>query len=285
MSRRKGLRGALAGLGMLMAGCALAQPAPDFRPAPRSTLQTQREPVFVVARSQHGERTSTLLARPRAGQAPLLVWRIVQQGQGAELRIAVQRLDEAAADELPALEQLYVLLLRQEPTAAYCWSERAEERPGEPAAVPAACSAGTLSHAQALQALAARRERAAAAVPGAVPWRVVEIGGALRRAGDPDFVGVGASGPDGPLERATLYFNRAPHSICAARTDAEGRAACRLEDQHGDGDQHDHATTVVVTFPGEVRPDRVLLPTTWVLPGLPSFARPLAFPGTAPPRP
>lgn len=63
-----------------------------------------------------------------------------------------------------------------------------------------------------------------------------------------------------------IYFNRAPHSICAARTRADGLAICRLEDQHGDeGEHHDDAVPVIATYPGSVRADGVLLPTTYVL--------------------
>lgn len=251
---------------------AASPPVPDFRPAPRSTLQTQREPAFAVAHWQHDGQLTTLLARQRAGASPLPVVRLVQQGQGTEARVSIQRLNEAGAGDLATLEQLYVLLLRQEPLARYCLGEGMS---------PCVTAGEGLSHARALQALAAQRERAAADMPTAVPWRIVEMHGAQRRPGDPDFVGVGTLGPQGPLEQATLYFNRAPHSICAARTGADGQASCRLEDQHGDGDQHDHATAVVVTYPGEVRPDRVLLPTTYVLPGppaLPAFARPLGIP-------
>lgn len=251
---------------------AASPPAPDFRPAPRSTLQTQREPAFAVARWQQGVQVTTLLARQRAGDSPLPVMRLVQEGQGTEGRVSIQHLDDAGAADLATLEQVYVLLMRQDPLARYCLGA---------AAPPCDAAGASMSHARALQVLAAQRERAAADVSTAVPWRIVEMHGAQRRPGDPDFVGVGALGPQGPLAQATLYFNRAPHSICAARTAADGQASCRLEDQHGDGDQHDHASAVVVTYPGEVRPDRVLLPTTYVLPGppaLPAFARPLAIP-------
>jgi hypothetical protein len=64
-------------------------------------------------------------------------------------------------------------------------------------------------------------------------------------------------------------------------------ATCRLEDQHADGHQHDHATVVVATFPGDVRPDRVLLPSTRVLATTasllpPAFARPFVPPSGKP---
>lgn len=283
--RMAGPRRAVAAALALLAGCWIAQAAAptatDFKPAPRSTLQTQREPGFVVARWQQGERTTTLLARPRPGREPEPVLQLVQQAQGVDARVSIDPLGDTAALDLATLEQAYVLLLRQEPLARYCLRGPVESLP--------ACDAagGGVSHAQALEALAALRERAAAAVPAAVPWRVVQMSGAPRPFGDPDLVAVRASGPQGPLEQVTLYFNRAPHSICAARTGTDGQAQCRLEDQHGDGDQHDHATAVVATFPGDVRPDRVLLPTTVVLASMPGrllapFARPPVWPPPSP---
>lgn len=246
----------------------------EFRPAPRSALQTLTEPRFAVARGLHDGMPGTLIARQRAGELPLPVMRLAQKGVGSEAWVAIQRLHETA-DDLATLEQLYVLLMRQDPLARYCFAE---------GSVTCDAAATGLSHPQALEVVAARRERAAAGVAGAIPWRTVEMHGARRHPGDLDLVGVAVLAPQGPLQQARLYFNRAPHSICGARTGDDGWASCRLEDQHGDGDQHDHATSVVVTYPGEVRPDRVLLPTTYVLPAPPTapappaFARPLTLP-------
>ncbi len=194
--------------------------------------------------------------------------------------MAVQRLPQswAAADrtdhEIAVLEQLYSLVLRQEPQARYCLGS---------GSWPCNAARDGASHARVLQALADLCEQAVVRAPAAVPWRVVEMHGAQTRSWDADVVSVRATSPQGPLEDIAIYFNRPPHSICAARTRADGVATCRLEDQHGDGHQHDHATAVVATFPGELRPDRVLLPTTYVLPintGLlsPAFARPLPYP-------
>jgi hypothetical protein len=72
---------------------------------------------------------------------------------------------------------------------------------------------------------------------------------------------------DRPLQGADVFFSRAPHSGCVARSDAAGLAACELVDYHGDdGDGDASGVPVVATFSGDVRPDRVLVPTTFVLP-------------------
>ena len=98
-----------------------------------------------------------------------------------------------------------------------------------------------------------------------VPWRVVSLGPAPSGGGDD--VAARVVDADGPLEGAAVYFHRAPHSGCSAKSDASGVAACRLIDTHGDDDDHDaHAVSVVATYPGDVRSDRVLAPTTRVLP-------------------
>ena len=69
------------------------------------------------------------------------------------------------------------------------------------------------------------------------------------------------------MEGASVYFNRAPHSGCSARSLPDGIATCLLVDQHGDEDSHseDDKVSVLATFPGEVRPERVLLPTTLIM--------------------
>lgn len=261
-------------------------PGTDFRPAPQSTLLTRSDLPFLVARWHADGITTTLLALRQPGAEPRPVARLQQQGQGVDLQVSVQRLalpsnaDGAADIELAALEHLYGLVFRQQPLATYCLSERAG---------PCNVAHVGQSHGSVLQALAAERTQAAArAASGSqartpVPWQVVELQGAESPAGDVDTVSVRATGPSGPVERLAIHFDRAPHSICTARSGFSGQATCRLEDQHGDGSQHDHGSAVVAAFPGEVRPDLVLLPTTVVLattPGrlLTPFARPPSWP-------
>jgi hypothetical protein len=84
---------------------------------------------------------------------------------------------------------------------------------------------------------------------------------------DPDEVGVRISSDHGPMEGATIFFNRAPHSSCMAQSRETGLATCHLVDQHGDDESHSghDKVPVLATFPGNVRAERVLLPTTLVL--------------------
>ncbi len=279
---------ALAASCVLLASCASESVAPaaavEYRPAPRSTLATRRDLNFVIAKWQGATDSTTVLARQQVGAAPHPVARLLQVRHGATLHVAVQRLpaygkdDERVDHEIAALEQLYALVLRQEPQGRYCL--------GSGSSLCDAARDG-VAHAQVLRALADLRERAVIHAPAAAPWRVVEMQGAPTQSWDADVVGVRATAGQGPLADVAIYFNRPPHSICAARTRADGVATCRLEDQHGDGDQHSHATTVIATFPGQVRPDRVLLPTTYVLPTTterqpPAFAQPLPFPPSKP---
>ncbi len=279
---------ALAAACWLLASCASEPVAPPtavgYRPASQSTLVTQRELRFVFAKWQAGAVSTTILAQQRGGAAPHPVARLLQVSQGTAMHVAVQRLPEpaGAADgadhELAVIEQLYALVLRQEPQARYCLSS---------GSTPCHAARDGISHGQVLQALAELREQAVIRTPAAVPWRVVEMQGTPARTGDADVVGVRAVSPHGPLADVAIYFNRPPHSICAARTRADGVATCRLEDPHGDGHQHDHATVVVATFPGDVAPGRVLLPTTYVLPAaagpqLPAFSQPIAWPAGSP---
>ena len=283
MNRPAKWRVALAAACALLASCASEPVAPptatEYRPAQRSTLVTRRDLNFLVAKWQGGAESTTVLARQQDGAAPRPVARLLQVRQGPGLHVSVHRLPESwteadrADHEIAALEHLYALVLRQEPQARYCLAS---------GGWPCDAARDGVSHARVLQALADLREQAVVRTPAAVPWRVVEMQGAPARSWDADVVGVRATGHQGPLADIAIYFDRAPHSICAARTRADGVATCRLEDQHGDGHQHDHASTVVATFPGDVRPDRVLLPTTYVLPataGLPppAFAQPLSF--------
>ncbi len=245
---------------------------------------TRRDLNFVIAKWQRGGELTTILARQQDGAAPRAVARLLQVRRDSKVHVSVQRLPETwttpdrAGLEISALEQLYSLVLRQQPQALYCLVS---------GGVPCDAAREGVPHAQVLQALAGLRERAVLQAPAAVPWRVVEIRRAPASSWDADLVGIRATSTQGPLEDLAIHFDRAPHSICTARTRADGVASCRLEDQHADGHQHDHATAVVATFPGDVRPERVLLPTTHVLSTTtgskpPAFARPMLSPSSPP---
>lgn len=289
--RRCGWVSALAG--MLMAACAgdpLAPPAAvDLRPVMRSTLVSAPDLRFSAAR-WHGEgRSTTVLMRQHGAEAPVAFARLIESRDETRTLWAIQHRDLAgvdARDALPALasiEQLYAFVLRLEPQALYCMSSGRQ---------PCNAALDGVSHDRMLLSLAALRERLQAATGPRVPWRSVRMEAAPGSSWDVDVVGARAVGPGGPLEGVDVYFNRAPHSTCVARTRADGVARCRLVDQHGDEHEHDHGAAVVVTYPGDVRADRVLLPTTHVLPapmpvpGRAAFARPIApSSGAGPGRP
>lgn len=280
MSKTSSFCVALAAACALLASCASEPVAPpsaiEYRPALRSTLVSSRDVTFVVAQWQRGAELTTVLARQQSGAPPHPVARLVQVGQGPESHVSVQRLPESgrgagrANQESAALEQLYALVLRQEPQASYCLGSGG--RPCNP-------ERSGVSHAEVLLALADARERADDRSRASVPWRVVEMMGAPTQSWDADVVGVRATAHQMPLEGVAIYFNRAPHSLCTARTRADGVAVCRLVDPHGDEHEHEHAAPVVATFPGDVGTDRVLLPTTYVLPTPFAPRIPIALPG------
>ncbi|MCP5280856.1 MAG: hypothetical protein H6930_04525 [Rhodoferax sp.] len=270
---------ALAAMCALLMPCAVAAPAatPDYRPAPRSGLVATRDTTFLIAHSQQGAQQSTVLASQQLGAAPRPVARLVQVRHGSQSHVSVQQLRDDAREAgsaehaMSVLAQLYTLVLRLDPLAFYCIGGDGP---------PCDAARGGLSHDQALQALAAAREQIAARATAASTWRVVELRPEPTPSRDVDVVGVRVTSRQGPLEGVSVFFDRAPHSICHARTGADGVAACRLVDQHGDEHAHDHVAPVVVTFPGDLRGGEVLLPTTHVLRTL-SFAprRTLAPPG------
>jgi hypothetical protein len=84
--------------------------------------------------------------------------------------------------------------------------------------------------------------------------------------GDNDAVAVRVKSESGPLSGAHVSFARAPHSGCAAMSDAQGVAACTMQDLHMHGAHEDgHDAPVVATFRGNVGPAEIQLPTTLVL--------------------
>lgn len=249
-----------------------ASPVLEYRPVLRSTLVSSHDVAFVVARWQENGRATTVLARAQAGAAPQPVAQLEQMRQGPGLQVSIHRLPQAgsgagrAADETATLEQLYALLLRQDPLARYCLSS---------GAMPCDPAGGGVSHAEVLLALADARERVPDR-PASVPWRVIEMSSALAQPPDADVVGARVTVDRTPLEGVAIYFHRAPHSLCTARTGANGVAVCRLVDPHGDDHADDHTAPVVATFPGHVAADRVLPPTTFVVSPPGAAAAPLA---------
>jgi hypothetical protein len=276
VSRR--IRGGL-GIGaacLLTAACALGERVSPLAPSdlpvvvysagsrvPGSTLVSRRDLQFRLFEGQwRGSPVTLLLHRPAVGDSfPVAVIQVSQK-HVSFYRLPLPKVTADAADlQVATLENLYVLALRQNAEGKYCLT-----------AVSQSCDAAKdgHSHAELLRALAREREsaltRASRDKPG-IPWRVISMIAAPPAGGDADQVGVRLMRDERPMEGATVFFNRAPHSGCFAKTNADGIATCELVDQHGDGDSHaEHdRTPVVVTYPGDVRADLVLVPMTLVM--------------------
>jgi hypothetical protein len=278
---RRFVAGLLMGAGGLLAAACAMQPTPvavDFdvaraprSAAPRSTLVTRQDLKFTLAREQRDKSEVTFLVHEAASGAPLPVAAIVSSASGTVHSVSMQRLRlPEGADtgdlEIAILEHLYVLAVQQDPQASFCLS-----RPGE------GCDTRNgESHAALLRELVETRQRALQAKhggkPGA-PWHVVSMAPSAVRAHDADDVAVSVATDGKPLAGANVFFSRAPHSGCAAKSDARGLARCELVDYHGDDGDGDGANTpVVATYSGDVRTARVLVPTTFVLPLRPADA-------------
>jgi hypothetical protein len=187
---------------------------------------------------------------------------------GNRAHVWIQRFapNEPKADrngtEVATIEHLYGLLLGQDPEAGFCLTGFGRTCGRVDDEYP---------HAALLRELHEARQRATTRAHrsgSSVPWRVVAMTAAMSSdSGNEDQVGVRLVGEGGPLAGATVHFNRAPHSGCSARSSPDGLATCRLVDRHGDEDSHseDEKAPVLATFPGDVRADRVLLPTTLVM--------------------
>jgi hypothetical protein len=219
---------------------------------PRSTLVSKPQLPFALEREQRGsERIDTLLYKPATGEPlPVAVLSVAPAG------VTLRRLPLPAENgdlEVATAEHLYVLVMQEEPDARYCIGE---------AEVPCDATKGT-SHGDLLRQLVELRKRA----KPSVPWQVVSMEPPPGRRPDADYVAVRLSVEGKPLVGGGVFFNRAPHSSCSAKTDRLGRAGCKLVDQHGHEGAHgdeDHAAVTVI-YSGDVRPERVLVPTTYVL--------------------
>jgi hypothetical protein len=232
-------------------------------PAPRSTLISRADLGFSVARAHRdGAEIRVLVHQPASGVA-FPVATIVASNSDAGTYISMQRLRlPPGLDpdlEVAVLEHLYVLSVEQDARASFCLA---------PAGPRCDAAKRGESHAQLLGQLVEQRRRALQGLPErrAAAWDMVSMVTAPTRTRDADEVAVRVSTHDRPLEAANVYFSRAPHSGCVARSNADGVASCRLVDYHGDdGDADEASAPVVATFPGDVERDRVLVPTTYVL--------------------
>jgi hypothetical protein len=236
----------------------------QYVPAPRSTLVGRQDLQFLLAQAQRGEVMMTVLAYQAPGGKPSPVALMASSWSGNEPHVSIQRMPLVATTNergdlsVATLEYLYTLVLRQEAEARFCFAD-----------IGRRCDAGRkgYSHAGVLLQLARARHEAvglAAGKAATIPWHEISLTAENAHHTDPDDVGARIAGGHGPIVGATIFFNRAPHSSCAAKSRDGGLATCHLIDQHGDEDTHSEQdkTPVLAIFPGDVRADRVLLPTT-----------------------
>jgi hypothetical protein len=233
-------------------------------PLPRSTLISRPElPFDLVSLERDKKHIEVLRYRP-AGAPPSSVAAIVEtmSVDGSASVSFLQLMSPAPDLDVAVLERLYVLAIAQEPRARFCLGDATRR-----------CdhAQGGVSHAEFLHELVRARERAvhaASDVARLAPWHAVSMTAAKPPSGDVDDVAVNVAADERPLAGVSLYFNRAPHSGCVAKSDERGYATCRLVDQHGDAESEPDAgnVPVTVTFPGDVRPGYVLVPSTFMLP-------------------
>jgi hypothetical protein len=255
-----------AGPGLTATGIAIPVPTTSSR-VTASKLVSRPDLVFKLAELQWESYQVTFLMHQPSGKepSPVAVMSSFQAGGKAHIwlqRVAPSGLGADRSDmEIATIEHLYGLALGQNPEAGFCLTGFGR-----------GCASvdDDYPHAELLRELSEARQRAMARAHSSrsnVPWRVVSMASAPPNSGNDDQVGVRVFSEGAPLEGATVFFNRAPHSGCKARSLPDGLATCLLVDQHGDDDAHseDDKAPVLATFPGDVRPERVLLPTTLVM--------------------
>jgi len=163
---------------------------------------------------------------------------------------------------LSAMEQLYTLALTLDPLRQFSLAVC-----GNISSCPPS-DKQPLDHAALLGALAAQRQLRAEAIghyqPSMPRWSPVKIT-QPKRVGH-DEVSVKLSGEKAAFEGASVAFSRRPHAGCIASIDAQGFAACIIEDPHGDehSDEEENGP-VIATFSGKVLPGVTYPPTTGII--------------------
>lgn len=236
----------------------------DYGAPPATLLVSDPSLPFKLRRARQGDTRVTLLAYGPAGAAQVGV-QLAAQLTGNDTRTCIDLSPAAQAAwplamRIAVTEHVYALVLGMDAYAGYCVRVQAAD----------CTTAGSrVTHAQALRQLARERERLrqdGSSSDGRFKrWQTVMLQ-PLNAAPEPDAVAASVFDEQGPLVGVPLYFHRAPHAGCTGRSDSSGAVRCTLVDQHGDDDQHDHAATpLLVTFAGDLRADRTLLPTTLVV--------------------
>ena len=270
MSRRFKAGLAVLAACLLTASCAVdgrtSDPSPGYSAVPVSTLVSRRDLQFKLRQVQRGACRVTTLAYQARGAEPSPVAIVSSWQSGQDAHVSVQRLAmpqevDASALKVATIEHLYAIALRQEPDARFGVGKRMQ---------PCELEEDGSSHAEFLRDLARERQRALADAdkPGtSVPWHVVSMAPAVMDRAAGDQVGVLVMNEREPMKGASIFFNRAPHSGCIAKTREDGVATCKLVDQHGGDDSHSGEAQgpVVAIYPGDVRDGGMFVPTTLVM--------------------
>jgi hypothetical protein len=248
----------------------------NAKPAPSSPLITDVRLRVKLANVEWAEHRLTLLIAEDTLVGPRLL-ALVSRRQGVSSADASYHWfpvsDNSARPhplDLAALEHLYRFAVSHVATDKFRFpvtrNGRADGRLE---------SAKEISHALLLAQLATARQCVAVALAAtgadpAKPWRTISID-SIPMATDKMVVAARVSDVSGPVAGAMISFSKAPHFDCSAKSDNTGLATCRLEDTHGHvedahgHEEHGHASArTVATYPGDIRTDFIMLPTTSV---------------------
>lgn len=208
---------------------------------------------------------SVVMYKPAGGDAHPVAAMVVDSSEWRTKRVLLTWLSlpdtvrPAPGLDLARDGHLYTMALLQDAEALYCVSSSSGNCDGGP----------SRTQGEALQRIALHRECALAAQPpsarvDAPRWRVVTISAQEALPGARARVSARVSDQDKPLAGVQLVFSRLPHSACTATTQGDGTATCELSDAQGHEGGHPEfdREPVLVTFPGDLRGNPILLPTT-----------------------
>lgn len=255
-----------------VSSAARAQPAgiawlPAAASPSRSALVRADVPLSTETVEWNGSSITIVMHQPSTGAARPVAAAITDRSRWRSTRVSLLALSSLASERQGALldvarqEHLYTMGFRQDANARFCIGANK------------ACDGDQLlSQAEALQRIARRRECVSATLPdgarAASPsWRTVQLEPSEGASSAKPAVSVRVSDAAGPVAGAQILFTKLPHSACSATSQADGTATCVLADNHGHAGGHPEfdREPVVVTFPGDLRRNPILLPTTQLL--------------------
>jgi len=238
----------------------------EYGPVLISRIVSRQDLQFKTANGERAGVLTTVLAyqAPGAMPSPVAVMTFSRSGDATHVSIHRLPFPKSAADiddvNLATIEHLYTLVLRQDPEAKFFYSDGEQRFDSD--------TKNSRSHSELLRELARARQDAVGQgkrVSTSVPWHVVSMAPAGVDHADPDKVSVRITSDRQAMDGVTVFFNRAPHSGCVAKSARDGIAICRLVDPEDDSHPDEDKIPVLATYPGEVRADGVLLPTTLVM--------------------